>query len=189
MEFSHYKIPNHKFFLGEYQSILLLADRNWFSSCNCRELHPRQQETSRRFCDTKYRLIGHMFFSSNATKWVKARLLPSKPSLFASNISFISSQKKSFTNFKQRPSAEFHGHNVKYSWFNIIGIISCRDADNRELKNHDDDFVDDDRKWVTVYCESATSKFRRRGVDDDAKQSRITSSCNPQASAGTNPLF
>ena len=54
--------------------------------------------------------------------------------------------KKSFTNFKQRPSAEFHGQNVKYRSFNIIGIISCRDADNRELKNHDDDFVDDDRK-------------------------------------------
>ena len=59
----------------------------------------------------------------------------------------------------------------------------------RELKNHDDDFVDDDRKWVTEYCASATSKFRRRGVVDDAKQSRITSSCNPQASASINPLF
>ena len=54
----------------------------------------------------------------------------------------------------------------------------------RELKNHDDD-----RKWVSVYCASATSKFRRRGVVDDAKQSTITSSCNPQASAGINPLF
>ena len=31
--------------------------------------------------------------------------------------------------------------------------------------------------------------FNRRGVVDDAKQSRITSSCNPQASAGINPLF
>ena len=60
---------------------------------------------------------------------------------------------------------------------------------NRELKNHDDGLVDDDRKWVTLYCASATSKFRRRGVVDDAKQSRITSSCNPQASAGINPLF
>ena len=56
-------------------------------------------------------------------------------------------------------------------------------AGNRELKNHDDD-----RKWVTVYCASATSKFRRRGVVD-FKQSRITSSCNPQGSAGINPLF
>ena len=54
---------------------------------------------------------------------------------------------------------------------------------NRELKNHDD------RKWVTVYCPSAPSKFRRRGVVDDAKQSRITSSCNPQGSAGMNSLF
>ena len=36
---------------------------------------------------------------------------------------------------------------------------------------------------------SAASKFCRRGVVDDAKQSRITSSCNPQASAGINPLF
>ena len=61
--------------------------------------------------------------------------------------------------------------------------------DIRELKNHDDGLVDDDRKWVTLYCASATSKFRRRGVVDDAKQSRITSSCNPQASAGINPLF
>ena len=52
----------------------------------------------------------------------------------------------------------------------------------RELKNHHDDFVDNDRKWVTVYCASATSKFGRRGVVDDAKQSIITSSCNPQAS-------
>ena len=60
---------------------------------------------------------------------------------------------------------------------------------NRELKNHDDDFVDDDRKLVTVYCATTTSKFRRRSVVDDAKQSRITSSCNPQASAGINPLF
>ena len=59
----------------------------------------------------------------------------------------------------------------------------------RELKNHDDDFVDDDRKCVTVHCASATNKFCRRGVVDDAKQSRITSSCNPQASAGINPLF
>ena len=55
--------------------------------------------------------------------------------------------------------------------------------------NHDDDFVDDDRKWVTEYCASATSKFRRRGLVDVAKQSRITSSCNPQALAGINPLF
>ena len=31
--------------------------------------------------------------------------------------------------------------------------------------------------------------FLRRGVVEDAKQSRITSSCNPQASAGLNPLF
>ena len=60
---------------------------------------------------------------------------------------------------------------------------TCPDQ-NRELKNHDDD-----RKWVTVYCASATGKFRRRGVVDDAKQSTITSSCNPQASAGINPLF
>ena len=59
------------------------------------------------------------------------------------------------------------------------------EVDNRQLKNHDDD----DWKWVTVYCASKTSKFRRRGVVDDAKQSRITSSCNPQASAGINPLF
>ena len=60
---------------------------------------------------------------------------------------------------------------------------------NRELKNHNDDFVDDDQKWVTVYCASATSKFGHCGVVDDAKQSTITSSCNPQASAGINPLF
>ena len=54
----------------------------------------------------------------------------------------------------------------------------------RDLKNQQDD-----RKWVTVYCASVTSKFRRRGVVDDARQSRIRSSCNPQASAGINPLF
>ena len=64
-----------------------------------------------------------------------------------------------------------------------------QERDIREFKNHDDGLVDDDRKWVTLYCASATSKFRRRGVVDDAKQSRITSSCNPQASAGINPLF
>ena len=57
------------------------------------------------------------------------------------------------------------------------------------LKNQDDDFVDDDRNWDTVHCASAASKFRRRGLVDDAKQSRITSSCNAQASAGINPLF
>ena len=60
---------------------------------------------------------------------------------------------------------------------------------NRELKNHDDDFVDDDRKWDTVHCASAISKFRRRGVVDDAKHSRVTSSCNPQALAGISPCF
>ena len=64
-----------------------------------------------------------------------------------------------------------------------------RRRSSRELKNHDDDFVDDDRKWITEYCASATSKFRRRCLVDDAKQSRITSSCNPQALAGINPLF
>ena len=42
----------------------------------------------------------------------------------------------------------------------------------RELKNHDDDFVDDDRKWVTVYYASKTSRFRRGGVVDDAKQTQ-----------------
>ena len=67
--------------------------------------------------------------------------------------------------------------------------VNRRSRKNRELKNHDDGFVDDDGKWVTVNCASATSKFRRRGVVDDVKQSRITSSCNPQASAGINPLF
>ena len=61
--------------------------------------------------------------------------------------------------------------------------------DNREFKNHDDDFVDDDRKWDTVHCARAISKFRRRGVVDDAKHSGITSSCNPQASAGITPCF
>ena len=67
-------------------------------------------------------------------------------------------------------------------------IACCVFSSNiRELKNHDDGFVDDGRKRVTVYCASATSKFRRRGVVDDAKL--ITSSCNPQASAGINPLF
>ena len=65
----------------------------------------------------------------------------------------------------------------------------CNKTITRERKNHDDDLADDDRKWVTVYCASATSKFRRRGVVDDAKQSRITFSCNPQASAGINPPF
>ena len=35
-----------------------------------------------------------------------------------------------------------------------------------------------------MYCASATSKFRRHGFVDDTKHSRITSSCNPQASAG-----
>ena len=55
---------------------------------------------------------------------------------------------------------------------------------NRDRKNHDDDW-----KWVTVYCASATSKFHRRGVVHEAKLSRITLSCNPQASAGINPLF
>ena len=70
-------------------------------------------------------------------------------------------------------------------WFSLSRTLS----DIRELKNHDNGLVDDDRKWVTLYCASATSKFRRRGVVDDAKQSRITSSCNPQASAGINPLF
>ena len=60
---------------------------------------------------------------------------------------------------------------------------------NRELKNHDDDFVDDDRKWDTVHCATAVNKFRRRGVVDDAKHSTLTSSCNPQASAGITPCF
>ena len=60
----------------------------------------------------------------------------------------------------------------------------------RELKNHDDDFVDDDRKWDTVHCASAVNKFRRRrSVVDDAKHSRVTSSCSPQAWAGITPCF
>ena len=77
------------------------------------------------------------------------------------------------------------------NWSGIYCCVThgCGSKDIRELKNHDDGLVDDDRKWVTLYCASATSKFRRRGVVDDAKQSRITSSCNPQASAGINPLF
>ena len=58
----------------------------------------------------------------------------------------------------------------------------------RELKNHDDDFVDDDRKWDTVYCASAASKFRRRGLVDDAKHSSVTSSSFTSL-AGINPLF
>ena len=61
--------------------------------------------------------------------------------------------------------------------------------DNRELKNHDDDFVDDDRKWDTVHCASPVYKFRRRGVVDDAKHSRVMSSCSPQASAAITPCF
>ena len=40
-------------------------------------------------------------------------------------------------------------------------ITRLATEDKRELKNYDDDFVDDDQKWVTVYCASATSKFRR----------------------------
>ena len=77
---------------------------------------------------------------------------------------------------------------IQYQRGNKVDFLHV-DSDNRELKNHDDGFVDDDRKLVTVYCASATSKFRRRGVVDDAKHTRITSSCNPQASAGINPLF
>ena len=55
------------------------------------------------------------------------------------------------------------------------------------VKNHDDDFVDDGRKWDTVHYACGAGKFRRRGVVDDAKQSRIMPSCNPQACAGINP--
>ena len=84
-------------------------------------------------------------------------------------------------------------HDVLFRVIRFSKVLFLRPGifihDIRELKNHDDGFVDDDRKWVTVYCASVTSKFRRRGVVDDAKQSRITSSCNPQASAGINPLF
>ena len=72
---------------------------------------------------------------------------------------------------------------------NLLRKISRPDRLIRELKNHHDDFVDDDWKWDTVHCASAISKFRRRGVVDDAKHSRITSSCNPQASAGISPYF
>ena len=38
-------------------------------------------------------------------------------------------------------------------------------------------------------AQARPAKFGRRGVVDNAKQGRITSSCNPQASAGINPLF
>ena len=65
-------------------------------------------------------------------------------------------------------------------WWLFSGLF----VDNRELKNHDDDFADDDRKWVRVSCASATSKFCRRGVVDDAKQSRITSSCTRGGTLG-----
>ena len=57
-------------------------------------------------------------------------------------------------------------------------VIATRNpAKIRELKNHDDDFVDHGRKWDTMYCASAASKFRRRGLVNDAKHSSVTSSC------------
>ena len=71
----------------------------------------------------------------------------------------------------------------------FLKTLSFGILETRELKNHDDDFVDDDGKWDTVHCASAISKFLRRGVVDDAKHGRITSSCNPQALAGTTPCF
>ena len=63
------------------------------------------------------------------------------------------------------------------TFFVVIVNGICLLSLNRELKNHDDDFVDDDRKWDTVYCASAASKFRRRGLVDDAKHSSVRSSC------------
>ena len=44
------------------------------------------------------------------------------------------------------------------------------------IREHDDNLVEDDRKRDTVYCASAASKFRRRGLVDDAKHSSVTSS-------------
>ena len=55
----------------------------------------------------------------------------------------------------------------------IFAHLRSREENNslkniiRELKNHDDD-----RKWVTVYYASKTSRFRRGGVVDDAKQTQ-----------------
>ena len=77
------------------------------------------------------------------------------------------------------------GSCARTTWNLMVSILFY----NRELKNHDDGFVDDDRKWDTVHCASAVNKFRRRGVVDDAKYSTVTSSCSPQASAGITPCF
>ena len=98
-------------------------NRNWFSSCKCRELQAvrcLQQETSWWFCKT---LTCNMALlavcSSNGKKWVKVRLLLSKPCSFFIQLYLSILHKESSTSFKQCPVAEFHGENVKGNWFNV----------------------------------------------------------------------
>ena len=57
--------------------------------------------------------------SSNGKKWVKVRLLLSKPCSFFIQLYLSILHKESSTSLKQCPAAEFHGENVKGNWFNV----------------------------------------------------------------------
>ena len=154
-----------------------------------RSFKSRQNPRVEFFSDKKrLRRIQHVVFPSTVVEFCVDGLFTT-PLYSPRRGHFVNSAFPNKKNLAQKRSYLWQTNLKANVCRNSTFQVNRRSRKNRELKNHDDNFVDDDRKWVTVYCASATSKFRRRGVVDDAKQSRITSSCNPQASAGINPLF
>ena len=79
-----FQISTKANFETEVYALLKLFDSSWRE---LQALQRRHQETSRRFCET-FDIALSVICSSNATKSVKVRLLPSKSSFFSSNISF-----------------------------------------------------------------------------------------------------
>ena len=79
-----FQISTKANFETEVYALLKLFDSSWRE---LQALQRRHQETSRRFCETLDIALS-VICSSNATKSVKVRLLPSKSSFFSSNISF-----------------------------------------------------------------------------------------------------
>ena len=118
-------------------------------------------------------LMTALIFKSRLTLIIQVNVIPNRTVVVDSDWRFDNL----CCSHLQSQSELYHA-----SWWYYTLVI-------RELKNHDDSFVSDDQKWDTVHCTSAASKFRHCGVVDNAKQSRITLSCNPRALAGINPLF
>ena len=101
---------------------------------------------SKRLCDGFPRHLSAIC-SSNATKWVKVRLLPSKPGLFSSHISFNSS----FIKLYQLQIAS----TGRISWAKMLNItnlklllhVSCRGAIDNSLPLHVKGLGFNSRRW------------------------------------------